>query len=253
MAYSTTAAIKAAKDEIGYRESGTNSTKFNRWLGKIPGYPHDGYGYPWCASFMGWVADKAGGRAGVDYPRTAGCATSVAWFKKRGRWHSTPKVGDWVHYGPGGSTHVELVVAVGSKTITTVGGNTSGSLSGRYYNGDGVYQKSVARNADRIYGYGRPAYSGTPSTPAPKPPPKPTTQAPKWPGRYLTQPPVMTGADVKTWQKQMKARGWDIDTDGAYGPDSEEICRAFQKEKGLGVDGVVGPKTWASAWTAPVT
>ncbi|WP_285700980.1 peptidoglycan-binding domain-containing protein [Actinomadura sp. NBRC 104412] len=26
-----------------------------------------------------------------------------------------------------------------------------------------------------------------------------------------------------------------------YGPGSEAICRAFQKEKGLTVDGIVGP------------
>src|SRR5690606_7013126 len=41
----------------------------------------------------------------------------------------------------------------------TIGGNTSGSLSGRYFNGDGVYAKSVSRSSDRIYGYGRPNYA----------------------------------------------------------------------------------------------
>ncbi|GAA2621931.1 peptidoglycan-binding domain-containing protein [Actinomadura fulvescens] len=63
----------------------------------------------------------------------------------------------------------------------------------------------------------------------------------------------MRGEDVRTWQRQMKARGWDIDVDGAYGADSEEICRAFQKEKGLAVDGVVGRETWRATWETPIT
>lgn len=158
MTYTAAAAIKAARAERGYRESGTNNTKFNRWNGTIPGYPHGGYGYPWCATFQGWAADKAGGRANIDYPKTAGCAVAVNWFKGHGRWSSTPHVGDWVFYGPGGSTHVEMVTEVTGSSIRTIGGNTSGSLSGQYFNGDGVYEKTVSRSSSRIYGYGSPAY-----------------------------------------------------------------------------------------------
>jgi putative peptidoglycan binding protein/N-acetylmuramoyl-L-alanine amidase-like protein len=62
-----------------------------------------------------------------------------------------------------------------------------------------------------------------------------------------------THADVGTWQQQMRSRGWSIDVDSVYGPASEQVCRLFQYEKGLGVDGLVGPQTWAAAWTAPVT
>lgn len=59
--------------------------------------------------------------------------------------------------------------------------------------------------------------------------------------------------DVRTWQQQMAARGWAISVDQVYGPGSEQVCRQFQAEKGLGVDGLVGPQTWAASWTAPVT
>ncbi|WP_165964235.1 peptidoglycan-binding protein [Actinomadura sp. KC216] len=254
MTYTVAAAIKAATGQIGYRESGNNKTRFNTWLGSIPGYPHGGYGYPWCQSFQSWVADEAGGEAGKDYPKTAGCASAVAWFKKHGRWSSSPHVGDMVFYGPTGSTHVELVVGVSAHSITTVGGNTSGSLDGRYYNGDGVYRKTVSRSSERIYGYGRPAYDGSSApAPAPKPPAVPSKNPPAWPGRYITQPPMMRGDDVMAWQRRMRMRGWSIAADGVYGPDSEDVCRAFQKEKRLAVDGVVGPKTWAAAWTAPIT
>jgi peptidoglycan hydrolase-like protein with peptidoglycan-binding domain len=59
-------------------------------------------------------------------------------------------------------------------------------------------------------------------------------------------------ADVKVWQEQMAQRGWKISIDGIYGAGSEKVCRSFQSEKGLGVDGKVGPTTWAAAWSADV-
>jgi hypothetical protein len=98
---------------------------------------------------------------------------------------------------------------------------------------------------------------GQPSpAPAPVPPPAPSapsSAAPPWPGRYLSYPPLMQGTDVTTWQRQMAARGWSIVADGQYGPASADTCSQFQAEKGLGVDGIVGPETWAATWTAPVT
>jgi hypothetical protein len=90
--------------------------------------------------------------------------------------------------------------------------------------------------------------------PAPPRPRGSTAPAhPQWPGRYLTQPPVMRGGDVHTWQQRMAQRGWRLKADGAYGDQSEAVCRAFQKEKGLKVDGIVGRDTWDAAWTAKVT
>lgn len=77
--------------------------------------------------------------------------------------------------------------------------------------------------------------------------------APRWPGRELTQPPQMRGADVRTWQRRMQVRGWVISADGVYGPKSEDVCRRFQAQKGLRVDGVVGPATWRVSWEAPIT
>lgn len=95
------------------------------------------------------------------------------------------------------------------------------------------------------------------STPAA---PVPAGSAPKWPGRTLRysgpKTAQMHGNDVRTWQTRMALRGWKITADGWYGPASAVVCKAFQSEfhaHGLAVDGLVGPATWAAAWTVPVT
>lgn len=59
--------------------------------------------------------------------------------------------------------------------------------------------------------------------------------------------------DVGTWQKQMVDRGWPLRVDGIFGPESAQATRAFQAQKGLPVDGIVGVDTWNAAWTMPVT
>lgn len=155
--------VEAARRElarhIGYRERGENDTPFNHEFGRLPGYPHDGYGYPWCHTFVSVCLKRAGLRPDVDFPYTAGCETGVAWFKKQGRFGKTPRAGALVYYGPRGGTHVEWVERVTATDIVTIGGNTSGRADdGQYYNGDGVYRKEIARSSPRIYGYGYPVY-----------------------------------------------------------------------------------------------
>lgn len=59
--------------------------------------------------------------------------------------------------------------------------------------------------------------------------------------------------DLRTWQSRMAARGWAIDADGLYGDQTAKVARQFQAEKGLSADGLIGPATWAAAWTAPIT
>jgi hypothetical protein len=84
-------------------------------------------------------------------------------------------------------------------------------------------------------------------------PPPDTPTAPPFPGRLLKYPPVMRGEDVRTWQQQMKVRGFDIDVDGAYGSGSREVCLRFQREQRIDDDGIVGPTTWRLSWEAPLT
>jgi Putative peptidoglycan binding domain/N-acetylmuramoyl-L-alanine amidase len=75
--------------------------------------------------------------------------------------------------------------------------------------------------------------------------------APPFPGTLLIV--TTRGHGTATWQAQMAARGWHLDADDIYGPQSADVCLSFQQEKGLAADGVVGPETWAAAWTAPIT
>jgi peptidoglycan hydrolase-like protein with peptidoglycan-binding domain len=92
--------------------------------------------------------------------------------------------------------------------------------------------------------------AGDPSTKPPKP--KPTGKAPAWPGVYLTQPPAKEQKGARTWQQQMAKRGWRISVDGVYGPESEKVCRSFQRQAGLLEDGIVGPIVWRRSWSEPI-
>lgn len=76
-------------------------------------------------------------------------------------------------------------------------------------------------------------------------------KAPPYPGTLLEN--YTEGHGTSTWQGQMQHRGWTIDVDDKYGSQSEHVCTQFQQEKGLGVDGIVGPETWNATWNAPIT
>jgi len=73
-----------------------------------------------------------------------------------------------------------------------------------------------------------------------------------WPGRFFAFPatPQISGADVRQWQAQMRARGWSLEPDGDYGPASRTACISLQREEGLEPDGIVGPKTWAATFAS---
>lgn len=57
-----------------------------------------------------------------------------------------------------------------------------------------------------------------------------------------------TGDSVKALQALLKGYGYNIGiygVDGSFGPATDKAVRAYQKAKGLEVDGSVGPATWA--------
>ncbi|MCP2339153.1 C40 family peptidase [Actinomadura rupiterrae] len=223
--------LTVARGELGQGEHppGSNHNKFTDWygLGDVP----------WCDIFLAWCADRAGCLPAVG--RFAYTPSHAQWFKEHGRWGEVPRVGAIVFFDWGGSRDLSAIDHVGVVEALRADGSIV-SIEG---NTEDMVRRRVRTSG--IAGYGYPAYAGTPSPPPPV--------APPWPGRYLRQPPIMTGGDVRTWQQQMSRRGWHLAVDGAYGPESSAVCRSFQTEKRLEVDGIVGPATWRAAWTAPIT
>lgn len=54
------------------------------------------------------------------------------------------------------------------------------------------------------------------------------------------------GESVTRLQEALQAHGCELAADGVFGPVTERCVRAFQRERGLDPDGIVGPLTWAA-------
>jgi hypothetical protein len=52
-----------------------------------------------------------------------------------------------------------------------------------------------------------------------------------------------TGYAVEAIQRDLNRHGFDLDTDGIFGPKTEAAVRRFQREHSLVIDGIVGRKT----------
>lgn len=118
-----------------------------------------------------------------------------------------------------------------------------------------VERRSVQIRLDRMNG-AKPA-TPAPAKPAPAKPVADRTWTP--PAKRTAVPPMpalvrlgSTGSAVRAVQERLKARGWRITVDGDFGPTTDRIVRAYQAEKGLRVDGVVGLATWRSLWLSPI-
>lgn len=85
--------------------------------------------------------------------------------------------------------------------------------------------------------------------PIPQVPQAPVSSAPAYP---MLLKRGARGNFVRQFQQKLRDRGWNISVDGDFGPKTEAIVRQFQAEKGLGVDGIVGPRTWNAIWNAPI-
>jgi hypothetical protein len=143
--------------QIGYREGRSrsgdwnNDTKYGRWYGLN--------GQAWCAMFISWCAAQVG--ASDIIPRFAYTPAGAQWFRSRGLYGNTPKVGaiGFLHSSTLGRIHhtffVEAVHADG--TFTTIEGNTNTNGSAQ---GDGVYR--LRRRVSSVYTFGYPDYRTAP-------------------------------------------------------------------------------------------
>lgn len=54
------------------------------------------------------------------------------------------------------------------------------------------------------------------------------------------------GGAVTAMQQVLWERGYTLEIDGDFGAQTDRIVREFQRDRGLTVDGIVGPVTWAA-------
>jgi len=95
---------------------------------------------PWCAAFMNWCLQKAGGRG----TRSAMARSFLAWGKKV----TTPKPGDLVVFKRGDdgiSGHVCFFVSETKLSVKVLAGNESDSVSYAVYSKSGIlgYRRSL--------------------------------------------------------------------------------------------------------------
>ena len=86
-------------------------------------------------------------------------------------------------------------------------------------------------------------------------PKKPGKKAPAFPGYDMDRERFSRKEDdnVRLFQERLAERGWNLDPTGKFNQATEQIVRAFQREKRLFVDGVVGKNTWRLIWEADIT
>ena len=201
----------------------------------------------WCATFVSAVAVKLGYTDII--PTECSCPKMIQLLKNIGAWVENdayvPKSGDLLFYdfddngvgeNTGGTDHIGIVEKVEGDTITVIEGNYSNS----------VKRRSIKVNGRYIRGYGVPKYDTEPVVD------KPVVEKP------VTKTEVCTvevnvlrkgakGDNVKALQILLIGRGYGCGSygaDGDFGNATYNAVKAYQKDKGLSVDGVCGPKTW---------
>ena len=251
--------LSKAASFIGYKERphGSNKTIF--------GKHYRMNGTAWCAIFV-WDMFRMAGASKLYFggKKTAYTPTLASYYKAKKQWHSTPAVGDLVFFHNGTRIcHVGFVEKViNHDTIQTIEGNTGTTNQA---NGGMVMRRkrSIKKTASwHVAGFGRPAYSKPKVT---KPAAKPTVVKPAEVAKPIAKPAVTKpvapatkpkkyvlkavlkkgskGENVKKLQQTLKAKGYKVSADGAFGANTEKAVKAFQKKSGLKADGVVGKTT----------
>ena len=80
-------------------------------------------------------------------------------------------------------------------------------------------------------------------------PTNPQSPAVTWPTVKLGS----KGTAVQALQQMLRGAGYNVATDGDFGPKTKAAVVAFQQKNGLTADGIVGPKSWAALRGTPQT
>lgn len=163
--------ISIAKAELGYLEKASNknldSKEGNAGDKNYTKYARDLYpslqGQPWCDMFVDWCFVQAFGKVLAQRLIGGGFSaytpTSASYYKKQGRYHDKPELGDQIFFE--NSTricHTGIVIGVTKTMVKTIEGNT-GNASGVIANGGAVREKEYLLTNPAIDGYGRPDWS----------------------------------------------------------------------------------------------
>lgn len=217
------------RSQIGYKEGKNNSNKYSTAMGR----PAE----PWCADMID-AGFKACGALNL-ITSSPSCTAKYRGMKNLEVSKYNARPGDIVFFDwdkSGDCDHVGIVEAAGSSQLTTIEGNTSAGNKGSQSNGDGVYRRY--RSYSQVAHVVRPKYSG--GSPA-------TSATDKEINVTVLQiKKGSKGNTVRSAQTLLRYRhGYKIEVDGDFGPATDAAVRAFQRAKGIGVDGIVGAKTWA--------
>ena len=132
--------IAIALAEVGYREKASNAslddksanagsanwTKYARDLAAAGYYNGNKNGYAWCDVFVDWCFFKAYGASEGQRiqcqtgPLGAGCIYSAQYYRQKGRYDNTPKIGDQVFFFTWSELLPSTVTMEESFTSTTI-------------------------------------------------------------------------------------------------------------------------------------
>lgn len=148
--------IAVAKSQVGYHEGRDPDGNWNnhqKYSPAVPGLEWS-QNQAWCATFVSWVAMKAG--VAHLFPRTASTDAGASWYQSRGQWSEYPAVGAQGYLAHSGNEfHTFIVVRYDDTYIYTIEGNSNTNGSPQ---GDGVYALKRRRRDSIVEGYGYPAY-----------------------------------------------------------------------------------------------
>lgn len=195
----------------------------------------------WCATTVSALAIACG--ATDIIPTECSCTKLIELAKAMGIWveadNHIPSPGDFVVYdwddnGKGDNTgnpdHIGVCEYVVGDSITVIEGNFKNAVGRRLIKVNGNY----------IRGYITPNYADEPV--------KATKTETTSTVKVKTLKKGSKGSNVKAMQILLMGYNFycgGYGADGDFGSGTESAVRAFQKAKGLTVDGVCGPATWA--------
>lgn len=199
----------------------------------------------WCAGTVSALAIAC--NATDIIPTEVSCTKLIELAKAKGIWIEadtyTPAPGDLLLYDWGDTTdsggdntgnpdHIGIVEYLVGDTITVIEGNYQNSVGRRCIRVNGKY----------IRGYITPKYDAEAKTAETK-----KTEDVCTLGLKVLRK-GSKGNTVKAMQTLLIGYGYfcgGYGADGDFGSGTDSALRSFQKAKGLGVDGICGPKTWA--------